>query len=328
MTATSLPVVDFGAYLNPESSPEQRHAVACALDEACCNLGCFYLINHGVPQELCDAVRDYGRQFFQLSMEEKRRHSVSSVFRGYLHFDDEFAKGKMHQCEKIGFYPPVNCYCAGNASDADATLPSAMPPTAPDVLGDQDSWPSNEFRAVTEEYQRHMMRLHEHLFEAVANGLGIDEAERRWMKHPVLSTQFTWYQALTEEDTKEDRVSMVPHADPCCFTFLNQDHEAESHQMLGCGGRWYSIKPLPGAFIVSTGSVFNLWTSDRYPETMRRVIHLSKEPLISVATFIEPSFDNVVKPLPEFAKFRNPAEYTPSMYGSHVLDVLNDYIDW
>ncbi|RKP10829.1 hypothetical protein THASP1DRAFT_27369 [Thamnocephalis sphaerospora] len=327
MTVATLPIIDFGPYLDPAASAEQRQAVSRALDKACREHGFFYLVNHGVPQELCDRVRAQGHQFFQLPEEEKRKHQVAGGFRGYKHFSDNIIKERRNLNEAIVFYPPVNGYSNGIAPDVDPDSPSARLPTTPDILGGQMSWPSDEFRAVTEEYRDHILRLGDRVLSAIAAGLGIGDSFRNWMLNPTWSIRFNGYPNLTGDDVeKSGGISLIEHADFGCITILNQDPESDSLQVLHQNGEWHGVQPIPGAFVVNIGQLLNLWTCGRYTETLHRVIHRAEQPRVSIAIFIDPRFDAVIEPLSELAPPDGcPIAYTPKTFGSHFLEQIQTY---
>ncbi|RKP10840.1 hypothetical protein THASP1DRAFT_27379 [Thamnocephalis sphaerospora] len=327
MTATTLPIIDIGPYLDPAASAEQRQAVSRALDKACREHGFFYLVNHGVPQDLCDRVRAQGHQFFQLPEEEKRKHKVAGNFRGYKHFKDIIIRGRASLNEAIAFYPPVNCYSDGIAQGVDPTSPSATLPTMPDALGSQNSWPSDEFRAATEEYRDLVLKLGDRVLSAIAAGLGIGDSFRDWLLDPTWSIRFNGYPSLTGTDTeKAGDVSLGAHVDYACITILNQDPESASLQVMSKSGEWHKVQPLPGAFVVNTGKMLSLWTCNQYPARLHRVVHRDEKPRVSVATFIDPRFNAVIGPLPELAvPGEEPIKYTPKTFGSHLVDQLRIY---
>ncbi|RKP07799.1 hypothetical protein THASP1DRAFT_30398 [Thamnocephalis sphaerospora] len=310
MTVGPLPIIDIGVYLDPDSSPEQREAVVHALDSACSDAGFFYLINHGVPQKLCDEVRDFGRQFFQLSQEEKYRYKVAGGFRGYKGASDVLGDDPTRHSERLGFYPPVNHCHNGLAPDMDPDSPIARLPTTRDLLGDQDSWPSDAFRTATEAYRQHLLRLNGHLFGAIATALGVSATSQKWMQHPTLSLQFNYYRALAKAEVEK-----------------GNDSSSASLEIRGHDGKWHRVQPLSGAFVVNIGSMLSLWTGGRYAATVHRVVHLSKEPRISVAAFIEPPLDASIAPPPELAAADTSMEkYASKTYYDYMFAHLEPYL--
>ncbi|RKP10247.1 hypothetical protein THASP1DRAFT_27975 [Thamnocephalis sphaerospora] len=327
MAVYSLPVIDIGAYLSSDSSSEQRQTVACAVDKACSQYGTFYLVNHEVPQELCDKIRTLGRSFFQLSMEEKHKHKVGSLARGYWSSSGVLQTDKV-QIETLSFHPPVNCYHNGLLPDADPASPSARLPTVPDALGEQDSWPSKEFRALTKEYTDHILQLNERVFDSIADSLGLADVSRNQLQKAVAHIGFNGYNALTQAEIEQGGINLAAHADAGCLTFLNQDSDSVSLQIQDCGGKWHDVPPIPGAFVVNVGTAFNRLTAGRYIDVQHRVVHCSEKPRISVATFIAPPFDAPLDPLPELAAVgEDSTKHTLALYGDIHLEQERAYIN-
>lgn len=81
--APVIPIIDFGPYLDPETSEEAKKDVALTLDRACRDVGFFYLKNHGVPMELIRAMLDGAREFFEKATpEEKQRIAIKKTSKG------------------------------------------------------------------------------------------------------------------------------------------------------------------------------------------------------------------------------------------------------
>lgn len=81
--APALPIIDFGPFLDPEASFEEKKNVAFELDRACREVGFFYLRNHGVPLEMMNAMLDGAREFFETATpEEKERIALKKTADG------------------------------------------------------------------------------------------------------------------------------------------------------------------------------------------------------------------------------------------------------
>ncbi|RKP07252.1 hypothetical protein THASP1DRAFT_17344 [Thamnocephalis sphaerospora] len=328
MTLINLPVIDFGAYCDPNSTAAQRQAVEQAIDKACRHLGIFCLSNHGVPQELCNQMRDLVRQFYRLPLEEKLKHQVpTSQLRGYLNFGDEYTEGVELRYETFGFYPPVNGFSNGLAPDIDPASPEARLPTAPDALGGQNSWPNDAFRAQVEEYVEHVVLLKNRVYASIAASLGISDASRDRFANTIPAVGLNGYQGLTEEDMAKGGINLPEHEDPGLVTHTNvyctQDTDSISLQVQNHDGKWYDVKPVPNTFVVNVGTILKRWTGGQYHAPLHRVIHRSEKPRVSVVVFVDPSFETSVEPLQEFVPAEeDSAKQAPENYGSFILGLL------
>lgn len=79
----TIPLIDVAGIYNSELS--ERKKVATQLYDACTRVGFFYIQNHGIPGSLIDAVFSCGKQFFDLSFEEKMEIYINNIpnYRGY-----------------------------------------------------------------------------------------------------------------------------------------------------------------------------------------------------------------------------------------------------
>jgi isopenicillin N synthase-like dioxygenase len=67
--AAKIPMIDYGPYF--ASGPDALERLAEDLRYACENIGFFYALNHGVPQEVIDRGFAASRRFHALPVEEK-----------------------------------------------------------------------------------------------------------------------------------------------------------------------------------------------------------------------------------------------------------------
>ena len=79
-----IPVIDFSPMWS--SRPEERRTVAAELRRACCEVGFFYLRNHGIPGPVIRRAHAAMQTFFALPKSEKMKiHYLSTPnHRGYV----------------------------------------------------------------------------------------------------------------------------------------------------------------------------------------------------------------------------------------------------
>ena len=80
--ARLIPVIDYGPYF--ADAPGAVERVAAEVAHACHNVGFFYVLNHGVPEELIDRAFAASRRFHALPLEQKLALKLNENNIGYL----------------------------------------------------------------------------------------------------------------------------------------------------------------------------------------------------------------------------------------------------
>ena len=116
--AATLPIIDFGPFLDPSTSLEEKKKTASELDRACRDVGFFYIKNHGVPKDMIDAMLVAARHFFEnATREERERIAIRKTSeggdnaRGWLEVIK--ADAGSHEVGSIS-YSTKTVICAGN----------------------------------------------------------------------------------------------------------------------------------------------------------------------------------------------------------------------
>lgn len=78
-----VPIVNISKFLDPQSSEEEKHAVAKEIDRACREVGFFYLSGHGLPEDVMHSMLDNARTFFgEATHEEKESLQIKKSGEG------------------------------------------------------------------------------------------------------------------------------------------------------------------------------------------------------------------------------------------------------
>jgi isopenicillin N synthase-like dioxygenase len=67
-----IPIIDFSAFLDPKSSDDAKLEVAKKLDQACREVGFFYLSGHGIDSSLFSEMLSNAKQFFTTALSEEK----------------------------------------------------------------------------------------------------------------------------------------------------------------------------------------------------------------------------------------------------------------
>src|ERR1700759_1383155 len=80
--AGRIPIIDYGPYF--AGTPGALERVAAEVANACENIGFFYALNHGVPDQLIDGAFAASRRFHALPLEQKLALKLNENNIGYL----------------------------------------------------------------------------------------------------------------------------------------------------------------------------------------------------------------------------------------------------
>jgi isopenicillin N synthase-like dioxygenase len=301
---TTIPVIDLGsAWINGYAA---KRDVAEKISQACCDIGFFYLVNHGVDAALTSEIFLQTRALFDLPESEKKKLDIqkSPYMRGYFSFGGDKSDG-IHDDIKEGFDLALDLP-AGDPLVL-AKLPFYGPNTWPPLPG---------FQTTINAYYDAMMGVGIKLLRLFGLGLGVDEEffPNRFKK-PIAQIRLLKYPP--PEDLTAVRIGAGEHTDFGWITMILQD-EVGGLEVLDRGGTWTEVPHIPGSFVVNVGDLMQRWTNDKYVATMHRVMNRTTHHRYSAAFFMDPDYHVEVNCLPTSTDDGNPAKYTPIIVGDYM----------
>lgn len=280
----TLPIIDFGPFLDPSSTEEIKKQTAKELDRACRDVGFFYLKNHGVPKEMIDAMLMAARFFFEnATPDEKRRIAIKKTSeggdnaRGWL----EVKKADAGSHEAVDFYRPVD---------------SAGPPY---VTGEgPNAWPSIPigFQELATAYTEKVTDLGTSVMRAIALALEVDDniflsrVDKAFWNLRILG-----YEGRKSKSSANAGIGQ--HTDFGILTFLLSDQTPKALQVLSKSGEWIWADPIEGCYVCNIGDMLSEWTRNAYKSTLHRVCHNSETLRISIPLFFDPNWDAFISPV-------------------------------
>jgi len=310
----SLPVVDLSS-----------GQVVDQILEACATVGFFYLVNHGVSEDLVERTFAASRQFFSLPLEEKLLIEAGSNGRGYTRYLDEtldLEKQTMGDT-KEGFY------LGRTVLPGDKSTP----------LDGENKFPSEHllpgWKQTMEEYNQEVWRVSKSLLPHLEAALQCPEkffVDR--FSCPLVFLRLLHY---SEEQSREEEgiFGAGAHTDFGMLTLLATDdvpglqiYTSYSVVELPDGKigfekadepRWIDVPPMKNAFIVNLGDMFELWTNGKFKSTLHRVVNHAGKERYSIPFFFEPNFDCYVEPMKQFCPPGQSSPYKPTTSGQHLL---------
>ncbi|NGN95838.1 isopenicillin N synthase family oxygenase [Nocardioides sp. KC13] len=317
-----VPAVDIAAYVQG-GTPEEKAAVAAAIDAACREVGFIQILGHGVPPELAEGLASAMDDFFALPLEEKSRwRRPAAENRGYTPPKSEtlaLSAGVQSETRMKDFFEAFNV--GSSVSDhPDAALVEGhyAENTWPAVAGFQervDAW-----RAESARVARTMVTIFEDALDLERGAIS------RLATHPIEVLRMNNY-ALpegTRVEVDEDMIGMGEHTDYGIVTILWADR-VKGLQVLH-SGQWHDVSPADGALLINLGDLTTRLTNEQWLSTLHRV----KPPIVdgtiqrrrSAAYFFDGDAEALVGPLPGFVDDQHPRLYTDVTVDAHIAAKL------
>ena len=295
-----VPIIDIADLLHDSSSAVARAAID-EIAQACRMWGFFQVINHGISTDLIDDVWYHTRAMFALPDEEKL-----SVLRS--------------KDNPWGFYPNE---LTKNQRDKKEVFDFTRAGVDP-IYGKSNRWLANrdDFKDTMLQYFDACTKLSLALLEAFCIGLKLPA---NYM-HDDFATNHTGFMRLNYypiEDPMVDSnvehqavadLGIHHHTDAGALTVLLQD-DVGGLQVYK-DGYWHNIPPVPGALVVNTGDMMQVWSNNLYQAPIHRVLAMEVKKRYSLPFFFNPSATCRVSPLPTVVSDQCPSLYNAIEWAS------------
>ncbi|MEM7271775.1 MAG: 2OG-Fe(II) oxygenase family protein [Actinomycetota bacterium] len=317
---TSVPIID----LTGASAEHPPAPVVDGIGTAAAELGFFQVVGHGIPDRLIAEVWAMTRAFFALPAATKRSlQRTRENSRGY--YDRELTKNRRDRKEVLDI--------------AQVPFPEAGDddPRNHQPVDGRNQWPDLPgFRDTMVAYLAACESLSLDLLAAFSVGLG--ERPDRLREHfgPGHSSfvRLNHY-PLDDPLTAAESAAVTPlgdmalhhHSDAGALTVLLQD-EVGGLQVMD-GDRWIDVPPIPGALVINTGDMMQVWSNDRYRAALHRVRPITDRARLSLPYFFNPSYGTDYAPLPGSIATGDVAHYRSINWGDfRQARADGDYADY
>lgn len=288
-----VPVIDVSEVVNDSSSAAARDAID-QIAAACREWGFFQVINHGVSEGLIDETWRQTDRFFHEPADVKEA-IMRTRENPWGYYNNELTKNQRDKKEVF-----------------DYTTDGADP-----IYHSQNRWPSvdSDFRKTLSDYRDAVTRLSLSLLEAFCVGLDLPAQ----FMHPDFEKNHTGFIRLNYYPVKDplaqSNVEHLPvadlgvhhHTDAGALTVLLQD--GVGGLQVFKDGYWHNIPPVPGAFVINTGDMMQVWSNDIYQAAIHRVLAMNETDRYSIPFFFNPSAQTSISPLPSTIDENRPARY-------------------
>ena len=284
----AVPIID----LNGCSAATPSEDVVAQVAYAAENFGFFQVVNHGISEELIADVWLSTFEFFSQPQSVKRKLNRSKEnSRGF--YDRELTKNARDLKEVLDL-----------AQTRHPELPDDHPTNIHAVDG-QNQWPElADFRSTIVSYLEACNEVALWLLAAFCEGLGEHAQALRSAFGPGHTSflRMNYYpldDPLSSEEAAEvtelGDMALHHHSDAGALTLLLQD-DVGGLQVAHDGG-WIDVAPTPGAIVVNTGDMMQVWSNDRYQAALHRVLPRSNRERYSLPYFFNPSYETNYSPL-------------------------------
>lgn len=352
---TSIPVVDVGPLINPACTLSEKALVGKALDQACRDVGFFYVINHGLTDTITNGTLSTARSFFEsASPSQKERLALAprTHYRGYqslgqnvTRYLDTSGNPKFQRDwhEALDYYREVvnddEYRLSSTTASTSPLIPLLRSQVSPSPIHGTNPWPSEfpQFQHHLQQYIQGCISLGNAIMKGIAMGLGLRDVDTftklasdnywvvRIIHYPELTTTTTTKNKNTSlsEIQRSEQLSCGEHTDYGLLTIVNQEDGVSALQVKNAvTGQWVAADPIPGALVCNIGDMMRVLTRGKYKPTLHRVINVGsnerKKSRVSVPFFYECGFDTIIKPLDELKKDGEEGDYEPVRYGRHL----------
>ncbi len=287
MDTAQLPVIDISS-LRSNHDPVAMSKTAGYIRHACTEVGFFYIVGHGVSEDLQKRLEELSRFFFALPEAEKLKIEMNlggKALRGYFPVGGELTSGKPDLKEGI--------YFGTELDDGHQAVLNQIP------LHGKNLFPATprELKEIVLEYMDELTEVGHAVMRGIALSLGLtsDHFQSTITADPFILFRIFHYPAAP---IGKESWGVGEHTDYGLLTILKQD--ATGGLQVRSGTEWIDAPPIENAFVCNIGDMLDRMTGGLYVSTPHRVLNISGKNRVSFPLFFDPDFNMTIDPLPGF----------------------------
>ncbi|MDM0071582.1 2-oxoglutarate and iron-dependent oxygenase domain-containing protein [Variovorax sp. J31P207] len=304
-----IPVLDIGPYL--AGVPDAYEQLVKEMRYALENIGFYFVVNHGISQNLIDGVFESARIFHALPLEQKMGLAFNEHNVGYVPLKGSTTR---HSALNTNNKPNlVESFFVKRDLNADH----------PDVVAGkrfrgQNLWPQAhpEVRTLAMAYAAAAERLGVSLLPLYAGALDLP---RDWFapafSEPMFTLRLSHYPQ--QPPASDDTFGLAPHTDTSFMTLLPQN-KVQGLSVRLPNGVWVNAPAMPGSFLVNGGDLMRRWTNDRFLATPHRVINRSGQERYAAPFFLDCNYDWSMACIPTCLPADGKPSYPPIAYPEYL----------
>nr|BAW35472.1 anthocyanin synthase [Tricyrtis sp. Shinonome] len=296
-----VPIVDLLDF----DSPDEELCKLCvvALKEAAEDWGVMHILNHGIPLELIDRLREVGKGFFDLPIEIKEEYANDQESGSIQGYGSKLANNASGQLEWEDYYFHL---------------------IFPEDKTDISTWPKQpvEYTEVTKEFAKKLRGVVTKMLSMLSLGLGLEEGklenELGGMEDLLMQMKINYYPKCPQPELA---LGVEAHTDVSSLTFLLTN--MVPGLQLYYDNKWVIAKVVPDSLLVHIGDTLEILSNGKYRSILHRSLVNKEKVRISWAVFCEPPKETIVlKPLEELVSEAAPARFPPRTFAQHIQHKL------
>ncbi|XP_050236144.1 gibberellin 20 oxidase 2-like [Mercurialis annua] len=294
-----IPPIDLARFLSGD--PLAILEATELVNVACKKHGFFLVVNHGVDPELIGKAHEFMDMFFSMPLAEKQRaqRKIGELCGYASSFTGRFSS-KLPWKETLSFR-----YCA------DDKFSNIVGEYFLNVMGEE----FKQYGNVYQEYCEAMSGLSHGIMELLGLTLGVGRDHfREFFEGNDSIMRLNHYPPCQKPNLT---LGTGPHCDPTSLTILHQDHVGGLQVFVD--DKWRSVRPDPRAFVVNIGDTFMALSNGIFKSCLHRAVVNNTTVRRSLAFFLCPNMEKVVKPPNNLVDSENPRKY-PDFTWSALLE--------
>ncbi|XWS65085.1 hypothetical protein CRYUN_Cryun05aG0060500 [Craigia yunnanensis] len=282
----SIPIIDMSNWEDPQ--------MAKSICDAASKWGFFQIVNHAVPIEVLENVKDATYRFFGLPAEVKNKYSKEHSSSNNVRFGTSFTP----QVEKALEWKDYLSLFYVSKEEASALWP---PVFREQVL---------DYMKKSEVVIRQLL----HVLLKALNVNEIDETKESLLMGSVRSN-LNYYPICPNPELT---VGVGRHSDVSTLTILLQDEIGGLFVRENEGDNWVHIPPIKGSLVINVGDALQILSNGKYRSVEHRVVANGSKNRISVPIFVNPRPSDMIGPLPELVASGKKSIYKQILYSDYV----------
>ncbi|CAI9106609.1 OLC1v1005803C1 [Oldenlandia corymbosa var. corymbosa] len=273
--------------------------VVKAIVNASERIGFFQVVNHGIPADLLESLKQAAHQFFTQPPDEKAIYLPGEGRSRLVKYGTSFSPEKEKALEWKDYLNMVY------TNDAEAL----------------EHWP-NQCKEVALRYLKSSYKIVKKLLEILFENLGekLEDSRLDSLTGRKL-VNMLFYPPCPNPDLT---VGVGRHSDIGTLTVLLQDSigglhvKVEEDVVSGQKEEWIEIPPFPNALVINIGDALQIISNGRYISAEHRVRTTSKGSRVSIPFFTIPTPTEKIGPLPQVIKHDGVARYREVLYQEYM----------